>query len=145
MSPTRPRGIPILSPLLSTCVFDGKTINEKYLSRAAREPVNFVGALESAKELGVVDEKTMWIEIGPHPVGVAFVRNNIADAHVTASLRRDEDNFATLSNALATLHRVGININWNEYHRPYERYHTLLALDSYKWNEKYYWIQYDGT
>jgi acyl transferase domain-containing protein len=87
----------------------------------------------------------MWIEIGPHPVGVAFVRNNIADAHVTASLRRDEDNFATLSNALATLHRVGININWNEYHRPYERYHTLLALDSYKWNEKYYWIQYDGT
>ena len=137
--------IPILSPLLSTCVFDGKTINEKYLSRAAREPVNFVGALEAAQDLGIIDEKTIWIEIGPHPVCTSLIRGNIADAQVTASLRRDEDNFATLSNTLASLHRVGITVNWNEYHRPYERYHTLLSLDSYKWNEKNYWIQYEGT
>ena len=137
--------IPILSPLLSTCVFDGKTINGKYLSKAAREPVNFVGALEAAQELGIIDEKTMWIDIGPHPFCASFIRGKIADAQVTESLRRDEDNFATLSKTLASLHRVGINVNWNEYHRPYERYHTLLSLNTYKWNEKNYWIQYEGT
>ena len=137
--------IPIFSPLLSTCVFDGKTINEKYLSKAAREPVNFVGALEAAQDLGIVDEKTMWIEIGPHPVCVSFIRNYLKDAQVTASLRRDEDSFATLSTTLASLHRVGINVNWNEYHRPYERQHKLLSLDTYKWNERNYWIQYEGS
>ena len=137
--------IPVLSPTLSTCVFDGKTLNEKYLSRATREPVNFVGALEAAQELGIIDGKTMWIDIGPHPVCASFIRGNIGDAQVTASLRRDEDNFATLSNSLASLHRVGINVNWNEYHRPYEKYHTLLSLDTYKWNEKNYWIQYEGA
>ena len=137
--------IPILSPLLSTCVFDGKTINEGYLSKATREPVNFVGALDAAQEIGIIDEKTMWIDIGPHPVCASFIRGNIADAQVAASFRRDEENFATLSSTLASLHRVGINVNWNEYHRPYERYHTLLPLDTYRWNEKNYWIQYEGT
>lgn len=137
--------IPILSPLLSTCVFDGKTINEKYLSRAAREPVNFVDALEAAQEFGIIDEKTIWIEVGPHPVCASLIRGHIADAQTTASLRRDEDSFATLSNTLASLHRAGIAVNWNEYHRPYERCHTLLHLDAYKWNEKNYWIQYEGT
>ncbi|ORY60945.1 beta-ketoacyl synthase domain-containing protein [Pseudomassariella vexata] len=137
--------IPILSPLLNTCVFDGKTINEKYLSKAAREPVNFVGALEAAQEFGIIDEKTTWIEIGIHPVCASLIRGYIADAQVTASLRRNEDNFATLSNTLASLHRVGIAVNWNEYHRSYERCHTLLSLDTYKWNEKNHWIQYEGT
>lgn len=137
--------VPILSPLLSSCVFDGKTVNEKYLTKAAREPVNFVGALDAAHELGIIDEKTVWIEIGPHPVCISFIRGYNADTQVTASLRRNEDNFATLSTTLATLHRVGIAVNWNEYHRPYESSLTLLPLDTYKWNEKNYWIQYEGT
>lgn len=137
--------IPILSPLLGTCIFDGKTINEKYLSKASREPVNFVGALEAAREIGIIDDKTIWIEIGPHPVCASLIRGYIADAKVAASLRRDEDNFGTLSSTLASLHRVGLAVNWNEYHRPYERCHTLLSLDSYMWNEKNHWIQYEGT
>lgn len=37
--------VPIISPLLTDVVFDGKTVNAKYLSRASREPVNFIGAL----------------------------------------------------------------------------------------------------
>lgn len=137
--------IPVLSPLLGNCIFDGKTINEKYLSKAAREPVNFVGALEAAQELRIIDEETMWIEIGPHPVCTSLIRGNITDAKVNASLRHDEENFATLSNTMASLHRVGIAVNWNEYHRPWERCHTLLPLGAYQWNEKNYWIQYEGT
>ncbi|EFQ33703.1 beta-ketoacyl synthase domain-containing protein [Colletotrichum graminicola] len=137
--------IPCLSPVLGGCVFDGKTINEKYLARAAREPVNFVGALEAAQELGIIDEKTMWIEIGPHPVCTSLIRGYMADAYVTSSFRRDEDSFTTLSNTLVSLHRAGIAVNWNEYHRPYETCHSLLSLDAYKWNDKNYWIQYEGT
>jgi asperthecin polyketide synthase len=137
--------IPVISPLLNTCVFDGKTINEKYLSKAARETVNFVGALESSQEIGIIDEKTIWIEIGPHPVNVSFVRGFMAAAQTHASFRRDEDNYVTLSKTLTALHRSGVTINWNEYHRPFESSLKLLHLHAYRWNAKNYWIQYEGT
>lgn len=137
--------IPIISPLLGNCVFDGKTVNAKYLCRASREPVNFVGALESAEDMGIVDDKTVWLEIGPHPVCTSFVRNYFAGAKLVSSLNRKEDNYATLSGSLAKLHVLGSAINWNEYFRPWEKALRLLSLPTYKWNEKNYWIPYVGT
>jgi len=138
--------VPIISPLLSNCVFDGKTTNATYLRRACREPVNFVGALEAARDLGIIDDKTVWIDIGPHPVCGTFVRSYMGNnAKVVSSLRRNEENFATVAKSLATLHCEGLPVCWNEYFRPYEKAHHLLNLPRYKWNEKDYWIQYVGT
>jgi len=137
--------VPLISPLLSNCVFDGKTINAKYFCRATREPVNFVGALEAAQDLGIIDDKTVWIDIGPHPVCGAFVRSHIPSATVVSSLRRNEDNFAVIANSLATLYCEGVSVCWNEYFKPYEKAHNLLTLNKYSWNEKNYWIQYIGT
>ncbi|KAI4246107.1 MAG: hypothetical protein L6R40_002059 [Gallowayella cf. fulva] len=137
--------IPFLSPLLGEDVFDGKTINAKYLRRATREPVNFAGALKAAQEQGIINEKTLWIDVGPHPVCGAFVKSQIPEAKVVSSLRRNEDNFATLSKSLATLHTEGVPVSFNEYFQPYEKSHDLLALPKYRWNEKDYWIQYLGT
>lgn len=137
--------VPIISPLLSKCVFDGKTTNAKYLCRASRDPVNFIGALEAAQDLGIIDDKTVWVDIGPHPVCGAFVRSHIPNAKVTSSLRQNEDNFATLASSLVTLHCEGASVCWNEYFRPHEKAHNLLALNKYKWDEKDYWIQYHGT
>ena len=137
--------VPIISPLLGNCVFDGKTINAKYLCRASREPVNFVGALEAAQDLGIIDDKTVWIDLGPHPVCGAFFRSYIHNAKVNSSLRRNEDNFATVANSVATLHCEGFLVRWNEYFRPYEKAHNLLNLNKYRWNEKDHWIEYVGT
>ena len=137
--------VPIISPLLSHCVFDGKTANAKYLRRASREPVNFVGALEAAQDLGIIDDKTIWVDIGPHPVSGTLVRSNIPNAKVVSSLHRNEDNSATVASSLATLHCEGSPVCWNEYFRPYEKAHNLLNLNKYKWSEKDYWIQYVGT
>ena len=137
--------IPFISPLLGEDVFDGKTINANYLRRATREPVKFVGALKAAQEQGLVNEKTIWIDVGPHPVCSAFVKSQISDAKVLSSLRRNEDNFATISKTLATLHNEGVPLSWNEYFQPYEKAHSLLTLPKYRWNEKDYWIQYLGT
>ncbi|OCL13959.1 putative polyketide synthase [Glonium stellatum] len=137
--------IPVISPLLSNCVFDSKTINAKYLRRASREPVNFIGALHATRELGVIDEKTVWVDIGPHPVCGPFIRNSIPSSKAVCSLRRNEDNFATISSSLATLHCEGIPVCWNEYFKPYEKAHNLLNLSRYRFNEKDYWIPYIGT
>ena len=137
--------VPIISPLLNDVVFDGKSINAGYFTRASREPVNFIGALEAGQDLGAFDDKTVWLDIGPHPICASFVRNYLPKAKVLSSLRKNEDNFATISDSLATLHTQGIAISFNEYFRPYEKAHHLLNLKAYSWNEKNYWIQYLGT
>ncbi|KAF1360700.1 polyketide synthase [Lizonia empirigonia] len=137
--------IPVISPLLAECIFDGKTLNQKYLCRATREQVDVVGALDAAQELGIADADTVWIDIGPHMIAGGMVRNLLKPTTVVASLKRDEDNFSTLVSSLVTLHRAGVSVVWNEYFREHERAHQALHLPTYRWNDKNYWIPYLGT
>lgn len=139
-------GVPILSPLLGDCVFDSKSVDAMYLRRATKEPVNFTKAIAAAQELGIIDEKTTWLEIGPHPICSGFLRNIMGPGtQALSSLRRHEDNFITLSKTLSTLYLVGIPMIWQEYFKPHESGHELLHLNKYGWNEKNYWIDYIGT
>ncbi|KAI0128181.1 putative polyketide synthase [Hypoxylon sp. NC0597] len=137
--------LPIISPLLKKVIFDAKTVNAEYVSRATRETVDFLAALETAHKIGTIDEETVWVEIGPHPVCMGFVKSTFANVHTAVpSLRRGEDNWATLSNSLASLHCAGIKVGWNGLHSPFEKALKLLDLPTYKWNDKTYWIQYKG-
>ncbi|KAL2866114.1 non-reducing polyketide synthase nscA [Aspergillus lucknowensis] len=137
--------IPVLSPLLAAAVFDGKSINAGYLRRATRETVDFVGALEAAQDFGIVDAKTLWVDVGPHPICAGLVRAIDPAAVTVASCRRNEDNLATMSKALVTLHLAGVTPCWAEYFGPREREYSLLHLPKYSWNETDYWIPYIGT
>ncbi|PTB64863.1 polyketide synthase [Trichoderma citrinoviride] len=95
--------IPVVSPLLGQCVSQGEMINETYLRRATREPVDFIKALEAVRVDGLVNDNAVWVDIGPHPV------------------------------------------SWNEYFAAYEKSLRLVHLEPYQWNQKNYWIQYEGT
>jgi asperthecin polyketide synthase len=141
----RTPSVPVLSPLLADGVFDGKTVNAKYLCRATREPVRFFEALDAGRDLGVIPENATFIEIGPHPINGSFIKSLLPEARMLASLRKNENNFTTLASSLATLHASGLPIEWNSYFRPFEKSHFLLNLPKYCWNEKNYWIQYTGT
>jgi hypothetical protein len=51
----------------------------------------------------------------------------------------------TLSATVGLLYGSGIDINWVEWHRPFEKHLRLLDnLPAYIWNNKNYWIQYAG-
>ncbi|KAK5654604.1 hypothetical protein OQA88_7234 [Cercophora sp. LCS_1] len=140
-----PPSIPVISPLLGKVVFDEKTFDATYLRRATRETVNFLSALEAAKEITIIDDGNVWIEIGPHPVTTSFVKSTLPSANLAVpSLRRGEDSWLTLSQTLASLHLAGVEFSWNEYHRPFEPALRLLDLPTYAWNDKTYWIQYNG-
>ncbi|KAM5459232.1 Type I Iterative PKS [Microsporum canis] len=141
----KPPQLPVISPLLGECVFDGKTIGAQYVRRASREPVKFVDALDAARDLGVADINAVWLEVGPHPICNTFVRNWSPGTAVFASIRRKEDNWTTMGTTIAALYRLGVRISPNEWFKPFEKTHQMLLLPSYRWNEKNYWIPYVGT
>ncbi|KAL5341617.1 hypothetical protein BJX70DRAFT_405821 [Aspergillus crustosus] len=141
----RAPSMPVISPLLGKVIFDDKTINAKYMRRATRETVNFLSALQMAQSFSTVDEDTAWVEIGPHPVCMGFVNATLPAVNVAvASMKRGEDNWVTLSQSLATLHSAGVPIEWSEYQRPFENALRLVDLPTYAWNDKTYWLQYQG-
>jgi monodictyphenone polyketide synthase len=137
--------LPVISPLLGKVIFDDKTINANYLRRATRETVNFVSAIEIAQKISTIDDTTVWIEIGPHPVSIGFVKSTLGSVNVAVpSSRRGENNWTTITQSLGAIHCAGVEVAWNEFHRPYERVLRLLDLPTYSWNDKNYWIQYNG-
>ncbi|KAH6629936.1 putative polyketide synthase, partial [Chaetomium sp. MPI-SDFR-AT-0129] len=137
--------VPVISPLLGKVVFDDKSINAEYVRRATRGTVNFLAALEAAREIDIIDDSMAWVEIGPHPVSLNFVKAALPSTSIAVpSLRRGEDNWLTLARSLASLHLAGVEISWNEFHRPFEKQLRLLDLPTYSWNDKTYWIQYNG-
>ena len=137
--------LPVISPLLGKVVFDGKTLNANYVREATREAVDFVSALENARNISTISDETVWVEIGPHPVCTSFVKSTIPSTQLAIpSIRRGDDNWKTMAESMAALHLAGVGVNWNEFHRPFETRLRLLDLPTYAWNDKNYWLQYKG-
>ncbi|KAE9364958.1 putative polyketide synthase [Stipitochalara longipes BDJ] len=136
--------IPVISPLLSKVIFDDKSVSANYVRRATREAVNFLSALEVAHKIATIDDETVWIEIGPHPVCAGFIKSTLPACAAFPSLRRGEDNWVTMAQSLASLHCAGVKVDWSEFHQPFEKSLRLLDLPTYAWNDKTYWIQYNG-
>lgn len=137
--------VPVISPLLGKVVFDGRTLNANYARRATREVVDFVSAMNNAYNVSTISDETVWIEIGPHPVCVGFVKTSLPSTRLAVpSLRRGDSNWKTMSECVAALHLAGVDVNWNEFHRPFASQVRLLDLPTYAWDEKNYWMQYNG-
>ncbi|KAF2178414.1 putative polyketide synthase [Zopfia rhizophila CBS 207.26] len=137
--------LPVISPLLGKVVFDGKTLNANYVRRATREAVDFLSALENAQKISAISDETVWIEIGPHPVCTGFVKSTFPASQLAIpSMRRGDDNWKSMAESMAALHLAGVGVSWNEFHRPFERRLRLLDLPTYAWNDKNYWLQYNG-
>ncbi|KAL4733582.1 hypothetical protein BDV11DRAFT_175562 [Aspergillus similis] len=138
--------VPVISPLLRDVITDGNVFGPGYLCRQAREAVNIMGAVKAAESKGVVDNNVVWLEIGPAPVCSTFIKSSLGNKALTLpSLRQQEDVWKTLSGALSNLYSNGFTIEWEEVHREYEASHTVLALPSYCFEEKNYWLDYNNN
>lgn len=137
--------IPFVSSLLGRPLNADEVVDADYLCRHAREPVNFLGALTSSRELGLVDTRTIWLEIGPHPICLGMVKSTFGTAAITVpTLRRKESAYVSIVQTLCKLHTCGVEIDWNEYHRDFAHCLRLLDLPSYSFDDKNYWLQYTG-
>ncbi|KAL9085529.1 MAG: hypothetical protein Q9165_007574 [Trypethelium subeluteriae] len=143
-----PPTVPVLSPLLAKLVpsGDSTTLNASYLTAACRNMVDFKGAVSAAvlaDDALAAADRTIWLEIGPHPACSGMVKGTLGSHSKTVpTLRKQVDAYKTLATALEMLYLAGIELDWNEYHRDFPTAHEVLDLPMYAWDLNTYWIQY---
>ena len=139
----RSPSMPIICPLTKTVIERNGSFGPRHLTRHFRERVDMVGALLSAKDQGLIDEKTIFLEIGHHPNLSGPLTSTLGKlCTVLPSLGRNLAVWKALTNALSTFYIAGIEINWKEYHRDFISFQKVLALPAYHWDLKDYWIKY---
>ena len=139
---SKPR-IPVISPLLKEVVNVEGVFSPDYLCRQARGTIYFAETVRLASENGILDHKTVFVEIGPHPICSNMVKASLDHNPLTvASLHKAEIPWATLSKGLCSLHCRGFRIDWHEFHCHFAACHELLNLPAYKFDNKKYWIDY---
>ena len=139
---TKPN-IPVISPLLGAVIRDIGVIGSSYLKRHARESVDFNRALQQSEAEHLCNAESVWLEVGPHPICLGMVKATLGtNIKGVATLRNNENPWTTACKSLSTLHTMGLDILWNQYHRDFEPGLRLLVLPTYAFDEKNYWIEY---
>lgn len=136
--------IPIASTLSGKIEREADAFSDDYLTRQARERVDFVGALRACEAAGFCEDDALWIEIGPEPVCLGLARNTL---HISASqtlptLKSGESNWKTVSSILKRAYESGISVNWAEVHKGFKQSLTVLDLPFYAFDYKDFWVPY---
>ncbi|KAL8790015.1 MAG: hypothetical protein Q9195_006564 [Heterodermia aff. obscurata] len=137
--------IPIISPLLGSIIQESGMVTPQYLRDHARNTVNFDSALREAQHRGLIDERSAWLEIGPHPICLGMVKASLKASLLIPSLRKNEDAWRTLANGAKELYNLGTDLNWSEYHRDFSGGLHLLNLPTYAFDTKNYWLDYKNN
>ena len=137
-----PPAIPVLSPLSANVVHEEGVFSPHYLSQHCRKIVNLVGALVAAQASGFTTDKTIFLEVGPHPIVSGMIRTILPQTIALPTLQPKTDVWQTISQTLSTLYVSGVDIQWREYHRDSKHSQKVLRLPFYSWDLKDYWMQY---
>ena len=138
--------VPLISPLLGTVVTTEGVVNPPYLARHAREAVDFCSALQQCESESLSNDRTLWIEVGPHPICLGMIKSTLGvKVRGTGTLRNNEKPWTTASKTLSFLYQAGLELKWTEYHRGFEQSQHLLTLPSYAFDDKTYWIEYKNN
>lgn len=137
----KPR-IPVASTLVGAVVRDESGFSPSYLANQARRPVDFMGALEACLNENLVDDDSVWIEIGPKPVLSSLVGNalNVPRHKLLHTINNKEEDWKAISKSMASAYLEALLINWTNFHRDYVQFLNLLNLPSYAFDSKNYWI-----
>jgi iron transport multicopper oxidase len=135
--------IPIISSIDGRVLGPGDHIDGQYLRRHCRRIVQFSSAVQNAREVELIQDSSVFIEIGPHPICSGMIRSILGDTPQTLpTLKRKQHEWEVIAKSLASLQDMGFSINWSEYHRDFEKACRLLTLPAYAFDDKNYWIEY---
>jgi len=128
--------VPMISTVTGQAV-EGPELDASYWGRNIRAPVAFAAAVEAVAQR----DAGAYLEIGPHPVLGASLTDCLgpaSEALVLASLRRGQEERATLLASLAALHVRGFAVDWRAVAGPDGR---CVKLPSYPWQRQRHWLE----
>ncbi|QGA19295.1 hypothetical protein EYB26_006984 [Talaromyces marneffei] len=140
-----PPQVPVLSPCLSTTIDRPNVVDASYLRRHCRNTVDFIGAINTGIDSGVVTRDDLWLELGPHPVCSNLARSILGDITALPSLHKKEDAWKTVTSSMSRLYESGVSIAWNEFHHSVEKATRVLKLPSYAFDSKVFWLDYTNN
>jgi acyl transferase domain-containing protein len=137
-----------VSPINSEVTFYSTALNKEvkgseltadYWVKNLRNPVRFGEAIRAIAE----DEKTLFIEMSPHPVLFNAIQENINfiqkqnEAKVIASFYREKDECLDLLSNLGEAFTAGYNIDWKRVYAPSK---SFVILPNYQWQRERFWF-----
>ncbi|NRN67018.1 Malonyl CoA-acyl carrier protein transacylase [Kibdelosporangium sp. 4NS15] len=135
----RPRAaeVPIYSTVVDRLV-EGTELDTEYWVANLRQPVRFASAIQAV--LADQQQRTVFIEVSPHPVLTNSVEDSIdiagANAEALPSLHRNSPEMVSLLSSLASMYTHGYVPDWERV-TPGGRY---VPLPRYPWQRERYWV-----
>ena len=115
----------------------GEELHTAYWSANLRLPVLLAPTIEAMAAEGT----EVFLEIGPHAVLSGSIARTLKaakrNAAVVSSMRRAQDEQASLMLAVGTLHTLGRPIDWRQL---YPSGKVTRALPTYRWDRQRYWL-----
>ena len=134
---------PVLCPLNGDIVTAEGTFGPAYLGRHCREAVNLREALQSARQVGVMTEQSILLEVGPHPAVSGMVKATLGPQMTVISSLNRKSARDVLADALKVVYEAGADVAWAAYQSDFKASHNVIqGLPAYSWDLKPYWIQY---
>ena len=144
-----PPKLPMVSTLSGEVVQPGThdVFNADYLGRQMREPVNFVGAVQTAATELFLTDRSIVLELGPDAVCTKLISACFGShsMQLFPSLQKDVPVWWSISQCLATVYEAGFAINWSGLYKDYAGEVRLLDLPNYAWDLKRFWLKHNPS
>ncbi|OBY79529.1 hypothetical protein BBG47_11135 [Paenibacillus sp. KS1] len=107
----------------------------KYWVEHLSKPVNFQGAMQEAKRLGV----NIFIEIGGDATLSGLANQCLQDDEImfVPSMRRESENYTQFFNSVSALFMKGMDLDWNTFYQSYAT--CRVKLPNYPFQKKELW------
>jgi polyketide synthase 12/epothilone polyketide synthase D len=137
----RPAELPLFSTVLGRRI-DGPEMGPEYWWRNVRQTVQFAAGVDRLLDMGC----DTVVELSPHPVLAVSIaecyQQRGKKAHVLSSLRRREDERATMLRSLGQLYTLGQSIDWANATPGSARF---VRLPLYPWQRERFWSESPGS
>ncbi len=129
--------LPLISNVTGQMVQPQEILDASYWRNHIRQPVRFYQGMQTLADAGY----ELFLEIGPTDTMISMGKRCLPKGTGTwlASLKKDEDEWRSLLDSLATLYVSGADINWAEFDRNYPR--RRVALPTYPFQRKRCWLE----
>ena len=139
--------IPVASTTLGRVITSDGTFNASYLVHHLRHSVKFVDAIRACESEDYLQNNSLVLEIGVHPMCTGLIlasHQSLTGLKTMPSLSKNVDDWASISQFLATAYTAGYSIDWAQFHRHFSSSVRPLDLPSYSWDLQTYWIPYEA-